>query len=280
MIAIIGGTGLYSVDAFQDVSVIECQTPFGASASITCGFVNGKRVYFCARHSGEHTLLPGEINYRANIWALKSLGVRQIISVSAVGSLQREIQPGDIALVDQYFDWTSGLRKQTFFREGLVGHINVSKPTCERLSSHLVNDQLYSGRSFHTKVNYGCIEGPRLCSELESAFLQHVGCQVVGMTNVPEAFLAREAQMCYASLCMVTDYACVLDRPGRPVTVDEIITFYKGSLSIVQDALAFYIDTLDVSVDCSCRSALTGSILSKQESLCDENRFLLDVLEA
>ncbi len=209
-IGIIGGSGLYALEGIENVKEIEAETPFGRPSSpISLGELGGTTVFFLARHGKNHELLPSEVPYKANIYALKSLGVRSILSVGAVGSLQEEIRPCDMVLPDQYIDFTKK-REATFFGDGLVGHVSMAKPICEKLSEILYSSAsavLGEGeRRLHKGGTYICIEGPQFSSIAESIFYKSLGGHVIGMTNMPEAKLAREAQMAYAPLCIVTDY--------------------------------------------------------------------------
>ena len=192
MIGIIGGTGLYGMKAIAEVAVRSVATPFGSpSAPVRIGLLGGKRVAFLSRHGEHHEFIPSEINFRANIWALKSLGVRTVIGVSAVGSLRAELQPGDLALPSQYIDATRGLRAASFFGGGMVAHVSTAEPTCRATADCIARVARGFGWTLHTERTYACVEGPRLGTRAESLMLRGVGADLVGMTNVPEVFLAR-----------------------------------------------------------------------------------------
>src|SRR6185437_10884827 len=196
MIGIIGGTGLYQMDELRVTDVREAATPFGSPSSpIVLGVLQDRDVAFLARHGLHHNLLPSEINYRGNVWALKSLGVRTILGVSAVGSLREEIRPGDLALPSQYLDFTKGLRASTFFGRGLVAHVSTAHPTCRSTAAVVARTARALELRLHEDKTYACIEGPRFGTRAESFFLRTAGADLVGMTNVPEAFLACEAQL-------------------------------------------------------------------------------------
>lgn len=279
MIGIIGGTGLYAIDGIQDIFEKEVDTPFGApSAKVSVGKFADTQIAFLPRHGKNHQSLPSEINFRANIWALKSVGVRRIISVSAVGSLREEIRPGDIAVPNQYFDWTKGRRIGTFFGNGMVGHISSAKPTCPSLESWIKADADAMGISLHLGKTYACVEGPRLGTRAESLFLRQAGCDLVGMTNVPEAFLAREAQLCYATIAVVTDYDCWLEDPEQHASVDKVIEFYRKNIFRVQSLIRHLLDSKVRDSECSCRSALKYSLLTSEEHLSGERKSILKFL--
>lgn len=280
MIGIIGGTGLYSLDIFDSIEEKTVDTPFGLpSAPIVVGRYNSAQFAFLPRHGSKHELLPSEINYRANIWALKMVGVKKIVSISAVGSLVDEVAPGDLALAEQYFDWTKGTRRGTFFGNGLVAHVSTAEPTCLELGDRLVVAARKSGCELQRSKTYSCVEGPRLGTRAESQFLKSAGCHLVGMTNVPEVFLSREAQLCYCGLCIVTDYDCWLDDPAKHVTVSQVMELYCQQLdrvqSVIRELLAMEIDT----GACSCSNQLAEAVLSKTEQISAEARKRLEFLK-
>lgn len=279
MIGIIGGTGLYSLELLDSIEEKTVTTPFGIpSTSITVGRYKSNQLAFLARHGRKHELIPSEINYRANIWALKMIGVTRIVSISAVGSLVEEVSPGCLSLAEQYFDWTRGKREGTFFGNGLVGHISTAEPTCLELGGKLEFAAHKTGYDLHRRKTYGCVEGPRLGTRAESLFLKNAGCHLVGMTNVPEVFLAREAQICYCSLCIVTDYDCWLDDPAMHATASKVMELYARQLERVQSIIRELV-TLELEArNCTCRNTLAEAVLSKTEDLPAETRMLLDFL--
>ncbi len=273
MLGIVGGTGLYKIDGVTNISSKKVETPYGKpSAEVTIGEIAGQRVAFLPRHGASHQILPSEINFRANIWALKSVGVRQIIGVSAVGSLNEEIRPGDLAIPNQYLDWTKGKRFGTFFGDGIVAHVSTAHPTCSTLTQKIAHNAEELGYSIHTGKTYGCVEGPRLGSRAESLFLQQSGCHLVGMTNVPEVFLAREAQLCYCTIAVATDYDCWLDDPSQHATVDKVIELYQKNIGRVQELIKKIIGHGYNSSACECRSSLEYAVLTKDDSLSQEQR--------
>jgi 5'-methylthioadenosine phosphorylase len=224
-IGIIGGSGLYQMDALKDVEEIVIETPFGTpSDALIIGSLGETRVAFLARHGRNHTLLPSELPFRANIYAMKQLGVEYLISASAVGSLKAEVKPLDMVIPDQFIDRTKN-RQSTFFGEGLVAHVAFGDPVCHQLASVLgesINSLNLTGVNLHRNGTYVCMEGPAFSTKAESHLYQSWGASVVGMTNLPEAKLAREAEIAYATLALVTDYDCW--HPDHDsVTVDMII---------------------------------------------------------
>ena len=279
MIGVIGGTGLYKMDGVDHLETANVKTPFGdASATISIGRLGDKKIAFLPRHGTQHQLLPSEINFRANIWALKSVGVTQVLSVSAVGSLVLEVKPGDLALPSQYIDFTKGVRPRTFFGEGLVGHISTAEPICSRLRKNIFDSAQKTGIELHDQQTYACVEGPRLGTKAESLYLKQSGAHLVGMTNVPEVFLAREAQMCYATIAVATDYDCWLDDPSQHVSVKNVFELYGKSISRVQAVIRTAIESLAERTECSCRSSLAHAIVTSESVLSQEKLNLLALL--
>ena len=280
MLAIIGGSGFYQMEGAK-ASSQEMSTPFGApSAAITSlTFADGRRALFLPRHGPAHQLLPSEINYRANIWALKKAGARQIIAVSACGSLREEIRPGDFAIPSQYFDHTRG-RARTFFGDGLVGHVSSAKPACPLLSAALAEACEKLGFAIHSDKTYACVEGPRLGTRAESLFLRDAaGADIVGMTNAPEVFLAMEAQISYATLAVCTDYDCWKDDPAAHATVEAIIARFGESIARARQAVAAII-AAPPPTDEQHRRAASAAVLTPPEAQTDSHKELLKVLLA
>jgi len=279
MLGIIGGTGLYQIDGFSNTSTKWIDTPFGKpSAEIVVGELAGQKVAFLPRHGIQHQILPSEINYRANIWALKAAGVKRIISVSAVGSLRENIRPGDLVMPNQYFDWTKGKRVASFFGAGLVGHVSTANPTCPVLAKTINVGATKIGCQIHWDKTYACIEGPRLGTRAESLFLRHSGCDLVGMTNVPEVFLAREAQLCYCTIAVATDFDSWMNDPNQHATVDKVIELYKKNIVRVQHLLRQVISESEESYSCECRTSLKFAVLSDEKSLTPEQQGTLAFL--
>lgn len=283
MLGIIGGTGIYAIDGLTVVTEHQVDTPFGApSAPAVQGRLGATEVIFMPRHGRQHELLPHEVNYRANIYALKALGVRQVIALSAVGSLRQAIAPGEFTIPTQYVDWVRGNRHKTFFGEGLAAHISSAEPTCARLASTLEATAKDLGLALHPGVVYGCVDGPRLGTRAESRFLRDaMGCDVVGMTNVPEVFLAREAQLCYCTLGIVTDYDCWLEDPAQHATVAAVIARYGESVGKARQILHEVLSTgLPGDDACPCRHALRDAVLTPEGAVPAQKRALLQLLSA
>ncbi len=282
MLAIIGGSGLYALDGLQLKQEHTIETPFGHPSDVIFeGFYEGQSILFLSRHGAGHKYLPHEVNYRANIFALKKLGARAIFGVSAVGSLRAEIKPGDLALASQYFDHTRGRRAHTFFGNGVAGHVSTANPTCPALSADIEQAAQRTGLSLHTHKTYGCVEGPRLGTRAESFFLRDSAkCDLVGMTNVPEAFLAKEAQMAYCTLCLVTDYDCWMDDPAQHVSVDKFFETYGGALEKTKILLTELLKSPLTDTPEDIRQALQHAILTPNKSLTPAQKEWLEVLRA
>jgi 5'-methylthioadenosine phosphorylase len=260
-VGVIGGSGLYAMSGLSDTREIRVKTPFGdPSDAIVVGTVEGKRVAFLTRHGRGHRLLPGEINFRANIYAMKLLGVERVISVSAVGSLQIDLRPGEFLVPDQFFDSTKR-RVSTFFGEGIVAHVTFDKPTCAQLSTVLADACVSSGVAVHRKGTYICMEGPQFSTLAEANFHRAMKFDVIGMTNATEAKLAREAELCYATIAMITDFDCW--HPNHDsVTVAQIIATLSQNATNAQNVLKEAIKTLPGHRTCKCGSALAHAIIT------------------
>jgi 5'-methylthioadenosine phosphorylase len=279
MIGIIGGTGLYQMDELQVTEVREVTTPFGAPSSpIVIGMLQGRNVAFLARHGLHHDLLPSEVNYRGNIWALKSVGVRTILGVSAVGSLREEIRPGDLALSSQYLDFTKGLRASTFFGRGLVAHVSTANPTCSTTAAQVAQAARALELTIHEDKVHAVIEGPRFGTRAESLFLRNSGADLVGMTNVPEVFLAAEAQLGYCTIGVATDYDSWLDDPQHHVSAIEVAKLFRGNLERVQQLLANVVVENQEDEARPCRNSLKGAIMTPRERMTADQRSLVSFL--
>lgn len=277
VLAVIGGSGLYDFAGLIDIEEVEPETPFGKpSAPIMVGTLAGKRVAFLARHGLGHTLSPTEVNYRANIYALKSLGVDRIISVSACGSLREDFAPGHIVIPSQLFDYTTQ-RKRSFFGEGLVVHIGVADPFCPNLSSNLYSVVSSTGTTTHMGGSMITIEGPRFSTKAESNTFQTWGMSLIGMTTSPEAFLAREAEICYAVMAHVTDYD-VWHQSEEAVSVDMVIKTLHKNTEIAQQTITTLVAQLGESENCSCQNALETAIITKRDAIPAETKKKLDLL--
>lgn len=281
MLAVIGGTGLYDVEGLELVSENEVDTPFGKpSAPLRTLRLGDREVLFLPRHGQGHSFLPHEINYRANLFALKQAGARMVLGFSAVGSLREEIAPGDFSIPSQYLDLTKGKREATFFGNGIAAHVSTAVPTCPDLSGWVKQVAQENAVKLHMDKTYACVEGPRLGTKAESFFMRGAGCDLVGMTNVPEVFLAREAQLSYATICIATDYDCWLDDPDQHVTVQAVIERFGESLSKAKELLMALLASPLPSIDESYRKALAMAVLTPDSALQEEQLAMLEVLRA
>jgi len=276
-LAIIGGSGLYEMPGLAAAREHNADTPFGkTSAPIVIGVLEGTRVAFLARHGIGHHLTPGEVPYRANIYALKSLGVQRIVSISACGSLQEEFAPGHIVIPDQIYDNTHK-RARSFFEDGLVAHISVADPFCEDLSTQLESAVGLAGAVAHRGGSFITIEGPRFSTKAESHAYRSWGMSIIGMTASPEAFLAREAEMCYATMAHVTDYD-VWHVSEAPVTVEMVIQTLNKNTTIAQEAVRLLAGKLKQERDCDCERALATALITRRDVIPAETRQKLDLL--
>lgn len=280
MLAIIGGSGLYQLDELSIENEHVMETPFGRpSGPIIQGSYQGRSVLFLARHGLNHQLLPHEVNYRANIFALKSLGARRVLGISAAGSLREDLKPGDLAIATQYFDHTRGKRAYSFFGNGVAAHVSTAYPVCAVLAADIQNAAARIDQPLHQNKTYGCVEGPRLGTRAESFFLRDSAkCDLVGMTNVPEVFLAREAQMAYCTICLVTDFDCWMDDPSQHVSVEKFFATYQGAMTNAKAILPELLRAPFTDTPTEVREALAGSVLTPDEALTDEQRQWLSVL--
>jgi 5'-methylthioadenosine phosphorylase len=260
-IGVIGGSGLYAMNGLSNTREIRVKTPFGdPSDKIVLGDFEGRRVAFLARHGRGHRILPGELNFRANIYAMKLLGVERIISVSAVGSLQENLRPGEFLVPDQFFDSTKG-RISTFFGNGLVAHVAFDKPTCAQLSAVLADACVSSAVPVHRKGTYINMEGPQFSTLAEAHFHRAQKFDVIGMTNATEAKLAREAEICYATVAMITDYDC-WHPEHESVTAAQIIATLNQNATNAQNVVREAIKTMPAERKCKCGSALAHSLIT------------------
>ena len=268
-IGVIGGSGLYDMAALADREEVSISTPFGdPSSPFVVGSLVGQRVAFLARHGVGHRILPSELNFRANIYAMKTLGVEWIVSASAVGSLQERYRPLDIVIPDQFFDRTRG-RVSTFFGRGLVAHIAFAHPVCATLSQIVDESARASDAPVHRGGTYVCMEGPQFSTLAESRLYRSWGMDIIGMTNLQEAKLAREAEICYATLALVTDYDCW--HPDHDhVTVEMIIENLLHNAETAQTVIKTAIGHLPVARTCDCANALRSAIITRPEAISDE----------
>ena len=264
-IGIIGGSGLYQMEGLADVEERRISTPFGdPSDALLIGTLEGVRVAFLARHGRGHRIMPTEVNYRANIYALKTLGVEQVISVSACGSLREHLHPGEVVVPDQLFDFTKK-RTYTFFGNGLVAHIGVAEPFCGRLSALLADAVAEAGGTVHRGGRFITIEGPRFSTKGESFTYRAWGMDIIGMTTSPEAFLAREAEMCYAVMAHITDYD-VWHETEEPVNVEMLLSTLAANAKLAQEAIRLLVPRLAAAErDCECGSTLATALITQRD---------------
>jgi 5'-methylthioadenosine phosphorylase len=259
-IGVIGGSGLYGMQELTDVVSQAMDTPFGKpSAEVVIGTLGGKRVAFIPRHGIGHVFTPSTVPYRANICALKMLGVRFILAVNACGSLREDYAPGHIVFPDQLVDYTKADRGRSFFDTGLVAHVSVADPFCQELSQSAAQAVRDVGGTTHEEGTYITIEGPRFSTRGESQIFRQWGCSIIGMTTCPEAFLAREAEIAYTTMSHITDYDVWHD---EPVNTAMVVQTMQHSLRVAQRALARAVEMLDVTMDCSCHHALDNAIMT------------------
>jgi len=260
-IGIIGGSGLYSMNGLTEIREVRVKTPFGdPSDAVVLGTLQGKRVAFLARHGRGHRILPGEINYRANIYAMKLLGVERIISVSAVGSLQEDLRPGEFLVPDQFFDRTKH-RISTFFGDGLVAHVAFANPTCGQVSGVLADSCVHEAVKVHRRGTYVCMEGPQFSTLAEAHVHRQLRFEVIGMTNVTEAKLAREAEICYGTIAMITDYDC-WHPEHESVTASQIIATLSQNAENAQKVLKAAVRALPAARTCKCGAALQHALVT------------------
>lgn len=265
---VIGGSGFYNMPGFKKSEEISLKTPFGEpSDAFVIGELDGKSAAFLARHGRGHTILPSEINFRANIYGMKLLGVKAIISASAVGSLREEVHPGEMVVPDQLFDRTRH-RPDTFFGEGIVAHISFAKPFCGHLRQKLLNSLMKNNIPFHQAGTYLCMEGPQFSTRAESNQYKAWGMSIIGMTNLQEAKLAREAEICYATLALVTDYDC-WHPVEEEVKIENVLAIMRKNTENAQKVIAEVIkeDHLD---GCECRQALRNAIVTPRSKWREE----------
>ena len=259
-VGVLGGSGLYAMPGLTEIEEIAVSTPFGdPSDLIVSGVLDGVRLLFIPRHGRGHRFTPSEVPYRANIWALKSLGADWCISVSAVGSLRRKVHPGHVVIVDQFIDRTKGVRASSFFGEGIVGHVAFGDPVSPVLADVLARAAKAAGATVHVGGTYVCMEGPQFSTRAESKLYRSWGARVVGITNLPEAKLAREAEIAYATLALVTDFDCW--HPDHDsVTVEAVIATLNANVTLAQEivarAVALVPEALDPLVDGAARHAV------------------------
>jgi 5'-methylthioadenosine phosphorylase len=276
-IGIIGGSGLYEMVGMERVRERRVMTPFGRpSDALLLGEIDGVRVAFLARHGRGHRLNPSEINYQANIYALKSIGVSRIISVSAVGSMKETVKPGHLLFPDQFIDLTKQ-RVSTFFRDGIVAHVAFSDPVCPHVQQALIRASQSVGATIHEGGTYLCIEGPQFSTKAESRLYRQWGVDVIGMTNMPEAKLAREAEICYATMALATDYDC-WHESEEPVSVEMILATLHKNVELAKRVILGALSVAREPRNCLCGVALQHAIVTAPHVIPKATRAKLDLL--
>jgi len=262
-IGVIGGSGLYEMEGLTRIKTIKINTPFGKpSDSFIVGTLFGKRIAFLPRHGRGHRIMPTDINYRANVYGMKKLGVERIISVSAVGSMKEEIEPGHIVIPDQFYDHTKH-RRSTFFGGGIVAHVGMAEPTCASLSEILYQSGTTAGAIVHRSGTYLCMEGPQFSSRAESLIYRTWNADVIGMTNATEAKLAREAEICYSTIALATDYDC-WHQSEEVVTVEAVLAVMKRNIDTSKHMIREAVRMLPENRTCSCSQALKNTIMTPE----------------
>ncbi len=276
-IGIIGGSGLYDMAELTDRENVSIKTPFGdPSAPYVLGTLRGRRVAFLARHGQGHRYMPSELNFRANIYGFKTLGVERIISASAVGSLKLEYPPQDIVIPDQFFDRTKG-RASTFFGRGLVAHVAFAHPVCADLSRVAHEAAVAAGARAHLGGTYVCMEGPQFSTLAESKLYRSWGMDVIGMTNLQEAKLAREAEICYATLALSTDYDC-WHEAHEDVSVDAVLAVLGRNVATARDTIRRVASLIAHPRDCLCQVAAQNALITDKAALAPDARRRLDLI--
>ena len=265
-IGIIGGSGLYAMDGLADVREVTVDTPFGPpSDAIVQGRLGDDELFFLPRHGRGHRLLPSELPFRANIWALKHLGVARVIAVSAVGSLRQEIAPGHLVVPDQFLDRTRR-RIGTFFGNGIVAHVGFGDPVCPVLSRGLVESARRLGATVHAGGTYVCMEGPQFSTRAESELYRSWGADIIGMTNLQEAKLAREAELCFATLALATDYDC-WKQDEHEVKIEDVLAVLNANVAMAKQVVHDVVPTLPASPGCGCGRALEHAIITDRAQI-------------
>jgi 5'-methylthioadenosine phosphorylase len=260
-VGVIGGTGLYEMEGLTDVEQVRVDTPYGeTSDDILSGRLGDVRLLFLPRHGRGHRLIPTVVPYRANVWALKKLGAQWVISVSAVGSLREGIRPGDVIVVDQFIDRTR-LRRNTFFDEGVAGHVMFADPVCRSLAGRLLEAAQGVEGTVHPRGTYTVMEGPAFSTRAESHLYRSWGSDLIGMTNLPEAKLAREAELCYATIALATDWDCWRTETDD-VDVKEIIKILEANVAKAKEIVAAAVEDLPGRDECGCATALEGALVT------------------
>ena len=271
IVGVIGGSGLYEIEGLEDVQTISLTTPFGdPSDSFVIGRLEGVKIAFLPRHGRGHRIQPSSVNSRANIYAMKMLGVQWTIGVSAVGSMKESIHPGDIVIPDQFIDRTVG-RPNTFFSDGIVGHVSFADPICPELSQILYRSVKEVGANVHRGGTYICIEGPQFSTRAEARLYRSWGVDIIGMTNLPEARLAREAEICYATIAFATDYDCWHQEAGD-VSIGEVLRILAQSTKIAKSAIRNAVKHLPEKRECICATALKHVLITGKKFIPEKTK--------
>lgn len=272
VLGVIGGSGLYEMEGLTDVQEVSVDTPFGNPSDVyITGELNGVRMVFLPRHGRGHRLLPSEVNYRANIYGMKKLGVTRLVSVSAVGSMREDIEPGHIVIPDQFIDRTNGSRANTFFGNGIVAHVQFANPVCEDLSAVLEQSAVKAGARVHRGGTYICMEGPAFSSRAESLLYRTFGVSVIGMTNIPEAKLAREAEICYGVIALATDYDCWHDGHDD-VSVDAVLEIIGQNVAMAKNIIRTAAASFSAGRNCPCTDALRYAIITDRSVIPEKTK--------
>lgn len=275
-IGIIGGSGLYDMKALKNKEYVEVKTPFGSpSDKFITGRLDSREVVFLPRHGQGHGILPSELNFKANIYGMKSLGVEQILSVSAVGSLKEEIAPGDIVIPFQFYDHTK-LRPSSFFGNGVVAHLSFADPICLDTANKVYKATQKVGAKVHKGGTYICIEGPHFSTRAESNIYRSWGMDIIGMTNVNEAKLAREAEICYVTIALSTDYDCWHEEES--VTADSVLEVIKKNVQTAQKIIAESVKMISEKRKCSCNNALKNAIVTDPKTIPDVTKKNIELI--
>ena len=277
VIGVLGGSGLYAVEGLENIEEVNLTTPFGApSDTFFVGQLEGRKVVFLPRHGRGHRILPSDLNFRANIWGMKALGVTRILSVSAVGSMREDIAPGDFVVIDQFYDRTRR-RVDTFFGEGIVGHVMFGDPVCKEMRATLLEAAKAVGVRVHDGGTYLGMEGPQFSTRAESNVYRQWGADVIGMTNLQEAKLAREAEICYATVAMATDYDCWHDGHDD-VSADAVVQIMNANVGHAREMIVQAVPRMPATRSCPCGSALQHAIVTDKDKIPLETRTKLALL--
>lgn len=278
-IGIIGGSGIYNVETVKNKKMEKVSTPFGEpSDEFMLGELEGKEVVFLPRHSRVHSVLPSDLNYRANIYGMKKLGVDRIVSISAVGSLREHLKPLDMVVPDQFVDRTNQARRSTFFGDGIVAHVSFADPVCRHLCDVVYEAGKKCGASIHKGGTYINMEGPAFSTRAESLLYRMWGMDIIGMTNMPEAKLAREAEICFATLAMVTDYDCWYEKCKEEVSMDIIINNMKKNTETAREIIKTVVSDMPERRDCECGSSLEHAFVTPKELFPADTRRKLNII--